>query len=393
MSFELINATHLSCETLKAQRDERQELRKASEQNESLKNDPKIRSYKATEAVASVRDPRAQEALATVIRKAVNSYDIQGRRLTSYFDEMFTLANMDTTFTNIVEANGISETTDFSVSWREESPNNSAAVAFFNVNYDLPPEAAGTESIRSNTAGTYGNTILMPWVTQKLGEISPLGRYDALASQMKKQFLRMKKFREQKFLVNSEVTSEIVGDVPQWAGFYTDSTLNVSVSAGDLTEALINALHVAIGNPISIDALGIHTGLVALTTPAQLQVVRQLEIAKYVNAESSGDYLANQARLSKMLPGVNLDPDQVVFFKPRLGAVIAFVYAPFFSTATTFAFDPNRPRIVKFKLMDQFGPWIIKREIPELVDQYAVIDFESIVNPNRETRGAYTGQN
>jgi hypothetical protein len=391
MSFEFLNSTvQVSKARLKAEVAERKARRESGEETH--------KDHTAVEAVSSIRDSRAQKQVANIIRKAVNSYDIQGRRITSYYDEMFELASVDTTFINIVEANGIGRTTDFSVSWREESPNNSAAVAFFNANYDLPPQAQATETIRSNTAGTYGNTLLVPWITKELGEQSRLGAYDVLSNQMRQQMIRMKKFRDQTFLVNNEITSEIVGDVPQWNGFYTDSVLNASaagVSATDLTSALINALHVAIGNPTSIDSLGIHTSLVAFTTPNQMDVVRNLQINRY-NAENSSNYLADQARLAKALPGVELDPDQVIFFKTRLGAVIAFCYDPYFTAlaaGVTFCFDPNRSRIVKFEMLGQMGPWVIKREIPELVDEFAIFDFESILTPNQSTRGSYTNCN
>lgn len=385
MTFELINgAEMISLEQLKFERDQRRELIKNGQ-----KDDPRVKNFGAVESVMSLKNGASQKTVSDIFRKAVNSYDIQGRRITSYFDEMFELANLDTTFTKIIEANGIVESSDVSVSWREESPNASSTPEFFNDNHELPGEAEATEAIRSNTCGTYGNVILVSWKAQELGMKSDLGAYNVLASQMRKQMLRMKRFREEKLLVNSEQTSEIVGDTPQWNGFYTDSTLNASAIGGNETEALLNALHVAIGNPTSIDGLGVHTGLVGFTTAAQLDVLRAINVAKF-DAETSQTYLADQARLSKMLPGVNLDPDQVVFFKTRLGAVMGFVYNPYFTASTTFVFDPNMPRVVKFKMMGTYGPWSIKREIPELVDEFAIFDIESILNPLKATRGSHT---
>lgn len=361
--------------------------------------DPRVKWHKVTDAIDSMTDFKAKSMLVNFLRKAVNSTDIQGRRMTSYFEQMYELANTDTISLNLLLANGIAETTDLEYGWRETSPNGSVAPVFFNLNHTLPTEAESTEAIRTGTCGAYGNVILVPWITQSLGEQSKLGAYDVLSEQIKNQMRRMQRFRNQKFMVNDEVTSEIIGDTPQWKGFYTDSELNASAAGGsptDLTNTLINALHVDIADPTSLDALGLHVDLTVLTTPAQLRVVKGLEIAKYTNAESSTTYLNNQARLNAKFPGVKLDPDQVVFYQTDLGAVMAFIHDPLFSalaSGVTFAFDHRRPRIVKFRLMDSLGPYAVKREIPELVDEYVFFDVEGIATPNQETRGSLTNCN
>jgi hypothetical protein len=390
----MINAgvTHFSKQLVDSQVKARKELRAKGD----FEN-PAIKSHGLLEALQSITDTKAAVAMTNFIRKSVNSYDIQGRRITSYFDQMYELVNSYMPSLQLLQANGVAQTSDFEYGWRETSPNDSVTPVFFNLNHALPTEAESTEAIRTGTCGAYGNLILLPWVTQKQGQISDLGSYDVKAKQFRDQMIRMQKFRCQKFMVQDEVVSELVGDTPQWRGLYTDSSLNFSAlvggGGGDLSVALINALHVAIANPASIDSLGLGVDLVALTTANQLEVVKGLEIAKYTNAESSGSYLANQARLKAKFPGVDLDPDMVQFFQTTRGAVIAFIHDPFFSAVAanvTFCADFRRPTIVKFPLMDGLGPWVIQRDIPELVDEYVVFDVEGLCTPNRETRGGYT---
>lgn len=360
---------------------------------------PEIKHLQTLAAINSIQNVELQSMAMDAVTKAVESYDITGSRFVSYFDQVQELATDEFIFSNIAEANGIARSTDFQIRWREIYANEAAVCEFFNLNAGLPNEAEMTRAVFGNTMGAYGNLLNIRWIAQELAAQSPIADGplgNEKETQLRMQLIRMKHFRNEKFMVNNEVKSEIVGDTPQWRGFYTDSTLNRTVLAGgaqDLTEALIDSAIASIVNYGSVESLG-SKALVALTTRAQIGVIKDLMIARYTNAESSQGYLANQERLKRMLPNVNIDPDRVAFYEPRTtGKPVMFIYEPQFSDGVTLMFDPTQPRICKFQMMNQFGPWVLSRVTPEFTDLLAVIDFESIATFLRSRRASFSNCN
>jgi hypothetical protein len=358
---------------------------------------PEIKSLPVMEAIRSIPDASMREMVEQTVSKAVESYDLTGIRFVSYFDQVAELVNTQTIFTDIVEGmGGIARSTDFQIRWRELYANSGATVEFFNLNNGLPSEAQMTRAVRGNTMGAYGNQLNIRYITEELAAQSPIANgfiKDERANQLRMQFARMKRFRNEKFLVNTEVKSEVVGDTPQWKGFYTDSTLNATATSGDLTAALIDTKVRAIANASSVEGLGYNVPLVALTTAAQIAKVRDVMIARFTNAESSDSYLANQERLKRMLPGVNLNPDMCVFYKTDPGTIVAFVHEPQLTSGVTLFFDPRQPVICKFQMMGQFGPWTLVRPTPELTTLLVAFDFESIAAPLKVSRASYSGLN
>lgn len=358
-------------------------------------NAPEIKKLPVMEAIKSIGDGQMRMMVEDAVMKAVESYDLTGVRFVSYFDQVSELVNTQTIFSDIAEANGIARSTDFQIRWRELYANSGATVQFFNLNAGLPAEAEMTRAVFGNTMGAYGNQLNIRFITEELAAQSPIASgmiTDERANQLRMQMARMKRFRNEKFLVNTEVKSEVVGDTPQWKGFYNQSPLNRSTIAGatpqDLTAALIDAKVAAIANASSVEGLGYETPIVALTTAAQIRKVRDIMIARFTNAESSSEYLANQERLRRMLPNVSLNPDMVAFYKADPGTTVAFIHEPQMSANTTLYFDPRRPIICKFQMMGQFGPWVLQRMTPELTTLLVVFDFESIAAPLQASRAA-----
>jgi hypothetical protein len=358
---------------------------------------PEVKSLPVMEAIRSIPDASMRLMVEDTVMKAVESYDLTGIRFVSYFDQVAELVNTQTIFSDIVEGmGGIARSTDFQIRWRELYANSGATVEFFNLNAGLPSEAQMTRAVRGNTMGAYGNQLNIRYITEELAAQSPIASgfiKDERANQLRMQFARMKRFRNEKFLVNTEVKSEVVGDTPQWKGFYTDSTSNATATSGDLTAALIDTKVRAIANASSVEGLGYDVPLVALTTAAQIAKVRDIMIARFTNAESSDSYLANQERLKRMLPGVNLNPDMSVFYKTDPGTVVAFIHEPQLTSGVTLFFDPRQPVICKFQMMGQFGPWTLVRPTPELTTLLVAFDFESIASPLKASRASYSGLN
>lgn len=355
---------------------------------------PEVAGLPAMKAIESIGDSRMQQEVFTTVVKAVESYDLVGTRLDSMFDAMAELANAQTIFRDIITANGIVQSTDFQIAWRELYANSSATVEFFNLNAGLPAEAEMSRAVRRNTMGAYGNQLNIRWITEALSEQSPISNSNERADQLRMQLVRMKRFSNQKLLANTEVTSEIIGDIPTWGGFATRSVLNTTTLAAnsDLTSPLLQALVNSVTNPTSVDALGMDIPLVMLVTNAQIAKVRDLMIARFP-AENSTTFLDYQARLERMLPGVKLNPDMVMFYRANPGGMVACIYEPQLAAGLGLMFVPTLPKIAKFKMLGQYGPWNVIRPTPELTTLFCTFDFESIVDPLRQSRGSYTNLN
>ncbi len=384
MSTKLVTKSELDSQRLK-----RKELRLRGEHNA-----PEIASLNARKAIESIGDSRMQQEVYTTVVKAVESYDLTGVRLDSMYDAMAELANAQTIFRDIIAANGIYQSTDFQIAWRETYANGSAEPEFFNLNNGLPAEAEMSRAVRRNTMGAYGNQLNIRWITEALDEQSPISTQDERATQLRMQLVKMKRFSNQHMLANTEVTSEIIGDIPQWGGFATRSTDNATVLAAssDLTSPLLQALVNQVTNPASVDALGMDIPLVMLVTNAQIAKVRDLMIARFP-AENSTTFLDYQARLERMLPGVKLNPDMVMFYRANPGGMVACIYEPQLTAGLGLMFMPTLPKIAKFKLMGTFGSWSVSRPTPELTNLFCTFDFESIVDPLLASRGSYTNLN
>lgn len=379
----------VSKEQLRQERDTRKQLI-ANQQFDA----PEIKKLPVLDAIKSITDSRMQMLVRDVVAKAVESYDLTGIRFVSMQDQVAELANDETVFRNIVEANGVVRSTDFQIRWRENYANANATVEFFNLNSGLPSEAEMARAVRGNTMGAYGNQLNIPFITSELASQSPIASTDERLEQLRMQLIRMRRFSNQKLLSNSEVVSEVVGDTPQWGGFLTRSTSNATVLGAptDLTNALIQAQVNAIANASSVQGMGYHIPLVCLTTAAQIAVIRDLMIDRFPG-EQSNNYLDYQAQLERILPGVKLAPDMFKMYQPDPGRGVAFINEPQLASGTALFFDPKQPRIAKFQMMGQMGPWVLERPVPQLTTLLAVFDFESIIDPLVVSRASYQGLN
>lgn len=382
------NTAFVEKKQLEEERLVRKELRASGQTN-----DPRLGRFPAFKAIQSISDYRMQAEVYQAIVKAVESYDLIGIRLDSYFDQVAELANTQTVFKDMIQGNGIVRSTDFQVAWRELYANANASVEFFNLNAGLPAEAEMTRAVRKNTMGAYGNQLNIRWITSELAEQSPIAPSslrNELANQMRMQLIRMKRFSNQKLLANTEVVSEIIGDVPQWGGFATRSTSNQTVLAAnsDLTSPLLQSLVNTIANASSVEGLGYDIPLVMLVGSTQIGKVRDLMIARFPG-EKSTSYLDYQARLQANFPNLNVNPDMVQFYRANPGGVVACIHEPQLTSGLGLMFDPRQPRLVKFQMMNSYGPWSIARPTPELTDLYAVFDFESLIDPLLVSRASY----
>lgn len=377
----------------KSQLDQERQMRK--ELRASGSKDPRAGRFEALKAIESIGDSRMQAEVMQTVVKAVESYDLIGIRLDSYFDQVAELANAQTVFKDMIMGNGIVQSTDFQVAWRELYANTNATVEFFNLNAGLPGEAEMTRAVRRNTMGAYGNQLNIRWITSELANQSPIAPNslrNEYANQLRMQLTRMKRFSNQKLLTNTEVVSEIIGDTPQWGGFSTRSTSNqtVLVAGSDLTSPLIQALVNTIANADSVQGLGYDVPLVILCSSTQIAKVRDLMIARFPG-EKSMSYLDYQALLERKFPGLNVNPDMVQFYRANPGGSVLCVHEPQLASNIALAFDPRQPRVAKFQMMGTMGPWAVSRPTAELTELYVVFDFESLVDPLLASRASYLG--
>lgn len=353
-----------------------------------------IKRHQVLKALQSITDPQMRDEVQTFVTKAVNSYDLTGIRFVSYYDQTAELANGETIFQDMLEANGIVRSTDFQIRWRENYANALATVAFFNLNAGLPAEAAMARAVRGNTMGAFGNQLNIRFITSELASQSSIAPTDERAEQLKMQFVRMRRFSNQKLISNTEAISEMVGDTPQWGGMLTRSVDNRTVlgAASDLTAALIQSQVAAIANATSVQGLGYHVPLICLTTAAQIAVIRSLMIARFPG-ENSLAYREYQAQLEAIVPGVKIPADMVRFYQPDPGRSIAFVHEPQLDSGNALFFVPGLPKLAKFQMMNSLGPWVLERPTPELTSLLVAFDFQSLIDPLTASRASYSGLN
>lgn len=349
--------------------------------------------FNAQEAVDSIGCPMLKAMALGYITKSINSTDLTGIRLVSFVDQIATLANMDTPFLNIIEQNGRERATDYQIRWTEEYVGNDLVV-FFNLNGANPAEAQMTHGVRTNTCGSFGNTIDIRFITSELASQSPINPHDERIKQMNMRLVAMRRFLDQYLLSNVEVTAETTAFTPKWGGFINRSTLYGITPTGNLTDALIQGRIDAIANNASNNGMGYQVPLVCLTTGAQITAVRQIMISRY-GGETSVAFMQTQESLSTLLPGVKLPPFQYVIYQPLgSGRPVVFIQEDLLpSGGYAVWFDPSLPKVADFYMQGVPGPWAVERYTQELTRLYVLFDFKSLVDPLIPSRSVASGLN
>lgn len=360
--------------------------------NPSKGVDPKSYNQGSVQECIDTQIPyHMRKATERYFSKELKSTDLSTVRFVSLYDEWVRLANDQTLFLNMVEGNGTVRMTDFQVRFNEERIG-SDTVTPFNMNSDFPGEAEANRAMRDNTLGFHGNRVDIRLIAQELAGQSPEYPYDAVQREIEFELIRIRRHQNEKLLAQTEVKAETPGNIPNWGGFITRSTANNLATSGDLTNALIQGRVDAIANATSAEGLTYNTQLIALCGADQIGRIEDLMIARWPG-ETSQASAATLARLSAGLPGAGIAPEQAVVYKPRPGMPIIFIYEPMLPSGYVLFFTPKgafAPKLARFQIGGQFGPWAIERPVEKLSKVVYVFDAISLIDPLVESRALLT---
>ena len=309
-----------------------------------------------------VTNSKVANYLEDKIIKDLRSSDLAPLRITSFDDQIQSLRSEETIFLSMCEKNGVEEITDFQVQWLEDHIGSGVAQ---NVNLNVDAFASETFSnwnVRSNTLGFQGTVVKIRMIAQQLGLQSGLHSLNATEREVRDGFIRIRKLQESQLLVNEEVTTEGLNFAPTFRGFVTDTTLYNNTNSGDLTNAAIQAQVDAIANEGSTEQVGYGNMLVAFCPAAQLAKVRDLMSSRYPGETSMLNALPYQDQLKRMFGEDSTNyPNQVVAYQPLPGAPVLFMLNPRMPANTVVYFQPDKPKLYRFKINGQFGPWAIDK--------------------------------
>ncbi len=312
---------------------------------------------------------KAAAVVEDLLLKDLRSTDLQAYRMVNFNDQVDRLADDTTMFMNLCESNGVLPTTDLQIQWIERSIGTDVAE---NVNLNVDAFASETVSdatVRTQTLGFQGTKCKVRILAQQLGLQSQLMSVDAKAQEILDCFIRIRRLQEQQLLSNEEVTTEGLLVAPTFGGFINRSTLYSTGLVGDITSAAIQGRVDAIANLGSTEALGYNINLLAFLPSglsAQIEKIRNLMATRYPG-EASTDALAYQDKLKALFGNSPVSANAFKAYQPDPGAAVLFTINDKMPADTILFFDPSAPKLFRFAINGQYGPWGIERPTEEMV--------------------------
>lgn len=327
------------------------------------------------------------EVLEPIFTKIVKTPDIATLRMASVSDRMAMKRNEETPFLNFLESNpaGVGVSRDYQYQFDEWNIGTDEA-AIWDIQEDLPAEAKSARPRRSNTITCVGNKLSFSELVLDMAQQQ--SNIDLLAREVDMEIVRIRRKMNAILLSNTEVKLETAGspNFPQLGGFITRSTsYNVDLAGGDLTRTVLQGRVDAIANNGSPEGRGYGRPLVMFTNAKQLQVVRDIIISEY-NGIYPTDRMAFEDALRSRLRDFRV-PVQVVF-ESLPGPVIPFILDSQLPSGSSILFEADLPRLVKMRLGNVDGPYVLTRPTEKLQRLDVCFDLVSLEDSLIESRSA-----
>lgn len=318
------------------------------------------------------------------LSKDLGITDITSLRVLSASDRSPVLRNEDSKYLNFVESQSRSpRIMDTRYAIRERRISGSAATPF-NPDGELPAVRQSSRTQRQNTISCVGNTSKVSFWA------------DAIASQQEDVNIKseeiddiivlIRKKMSEMLLSNVEQVAEGPLSVPQNGGMINRSTLNnIAVSGGNLTETYvqqaINAIRLAMGSGKQ------H----CLWVPgSQIPVLENIMITRQPG--NTATTIFERQQLAARMIDFSVPWDMV--YQPRPGKPLPVVFDDQLPSGTGLLFTYERdlyPRMPKFQMFGNFGPWILVRPNATLYELVLVFDMFTLDDPIVESRAVFTG--
>ena len=325
--------------------------------------------------------------LNTLIReKLIRTPDAANYRFASVYGQVGEKRNRQTPFLALLEAKGVEQVNDFQVDIREWNIGQDAAEVW-NIENDLPSDAASARPKRTNTLTCVGNKLSTSLIVENI--MQQQAQIDIMAREVDMEITRIRRKMNALLLASVENKTEGQFGLPTLGGFVTRSTdYNLGVGGGDLTRSLIQGRVDAIANNANAEGLGYDLPLLGITNARQLGVLRDIIISEYsgINPVSRIEY----ENILRAKLGAAADQVQMVF-ECMPGGVVGFLSDSQLTSGTTVLFDYDQPRLAKMKLNGQFGPFVMTRPTEKLQTLNVCFDLFTLIDPIVASRAVLTG--
>lgn len=313
--------------------------------------------------------------------KALGTVDIAALRLVSLSDRVVVKRNEETQFLNFLESkDSMPPILDYQYRIKERDilTDNATLVNIDSTSLPPFPTIQSAYNQRYNTLTTVGNTLKVSFMASAIAEQQ--SDVNILEEQIDDQIVRIRRTFNRILLSNTEQVAEAPGVVPQLGGFVTRSTLNTLNAGGsNLTNTLIQTATNTIGTQ-----LGYAHQFMIWGTPGQEPVVRDLMINRFPGQNSEAFYQSLD-RLRRMQMETYQVKTQTVY-QAYPGGAMPFVYDTQMPANTALLFVGEFPRLARFKMDGQVGPFVLARPEQTLYELVAVFDICTLDDPLQVSR-------
>lgn len=316
--------------------------------------------------------------------KALGTTNIGALRLVSVSDRIPRKANPDTKFLNWLETKEAAQIDDYQYRILEEDIGSDEASVVSLERTTVFPEVNTSFGARYNTLTCLGNTVSSSVIAQDIA-MRQRG-VNLIEKQVDAHLIRMRRKMNAMLLANVEKVTEGPTNAPELGGFLTRSTSNAQNAGGS------NFTHTLLQTGINTieEALGEGRELMLWGGSGQLPVVRDLMINRYTGEGSSDHRMLMDELRREALAAAGL-PTQVVY-EGYPGGAIPYIFDRQMPANTAVLFDASLPRLARFLLEGQQGPYVVALQEPNsaMYNLVAVFDLFTLDDPLQVSRVKYT---
>lgn len=315
--------------------------------------------------------------------KRLGSTDLNSIRVMSVSDQTPTIRNEETMLLNYFESKGKAPAIkDYQYKINERDPLTDVADVVNVESTTLFPSKQSLYASRFNTLTCLGNSLSMTIFADQIAKNN--GDLNEMEEQIRDQMWRMRRTWNRMLMNNTEQVVEVPTAKPQMGGLFTRSTLNaINAGGANFTNTLLQA-----GINSIAASLGYRREWMLWMTPAQSPVIRDLMINRFQGENSVAAMQTAQRLRSERLAKFNVPVEQVYEAAP--GGVITCIYDGQMPSGTALLFDGSLPRMARFLMGGQEGPFVLYRPEVSLAEVVAVFDLATLDDPLKVSRVRYT---
>ena len=320
-----------------------------------------------------------KQTILPAFAKSVGTTDIAALRLVSMSDRVAVRRNEETKWLNFLESKDSQPAiTDYQYRIKERDIVTDVAPVV-NVDGGAFPFIQSVYNQRYNTLTAVGNYLKVSFMASSIAEQQ--ADVNVLEEQIDDEIVRIRRTFSTLLMSSTETVSEVSTQTPQMGGFLTRSTMNpLNAGGSNLSNTLLQTAVNTIGTQLGFTG---HQYML-WCTPGQLPIVRDLMINRFPGQTSTAFYDQLSMGLRNMIKSYNV-PVQVVW-EAYPGGFIPIVFDQQMAANTALLFATEYPRVARFKLDGQVGPYVLARPEQTLYEVVACFDIKTLDDPMQISR-------